>query len=250
MATATEETRLGGKVASDQSEVMNENAAHNGACVDRRDRSGYTERPRQNFLRRARKSGIENTATASREGNRSGAREAIGVNQHGVDYGKLSVGSRVAQGPDHDRVCVDSVGGRSCGLHRIPDHGRRHFESPQRGWRETLTGSGRKPAAACFRPDNYRLATREPFYELEDANCQEDTGHRRPDHDRIRVNSGHHCSPSRFALSHLGNHRSGIDKRHRRFAVKASRPGAKMTDSKLDLQERAGNRFCQRAFYS
>jgi hypothetical protein len=33
--------------------------------------------------------------------------------------------------------------------------------------------------------------------------------------------------------------------------VKASRPGARMTDSsKLDFQERAGNRFCRRAFYS
>jgi len=92
---ALEDTGLGGKVRSDQAEMMTADAATTGAYVDHPDRSGRIIRPRLYVLRREIKVRSENSATASGEGNRRDAREATGVNQHGVDYAQLSSGSRM-----------------------------------------------------------------------------------------------------------------------------------------------------------
>jgi hypothetical protein len=247
---AREETGLGGKVRSDHPEMMTEDAATAGAYVDHPERSGRIVRPRSCLLRREIRVRSENSATASGEGNRRDAREATGVNQHGVDYAQLSIGTRVEQGPNHDRIRADLIGRRSRGLHRISNDGRRHLESADRGRQQPLIGSGRKLAAPCFLPDNYKLATRESFYELEDTYCCEDTRSRRPDYDRIRLDPGHHRRRRRFALPHVGNHRSGSHQHDRQFPMSASRLAATMTSDQFYLRQRAGNRFCRRVFRS
>jgi hypothetical protein len=237
-------------VRSDHPEMMTADAATTGAYVDHPERSGGILRPRPYLLRREINVGSENSATASGEGNRRDAREATGVNQHGVDYAQLYSGSRMEQGPNHDRIRADLIGGRSRGLHRIPDDGRKYLESADRSRRQPLIGSGRKPATPCFLPDNYKLATRESFYELEDTNCREDTGSRRPDYDRIRLDSRHDRSRRGFAVSHLGKHCSGSHKQYRQFPMSASRPAATKTSDKFDLRKRAGNGLCRRVFRS
>lgn len=247
MNAMREDLELEGKMRSDHRGLMNDDAQTSGARVDQLDEYDRAYRPTPGPLRRDVNVRVENSATASGEGNCRDARRATGVKQHGVDYPQTFVGSRMEPGPDHDRVCADFIGGRSGRVHRLPDHGWRHHQSAHRDRRQSLIGSGRKLAALCFLSDNFRLATRESSYELADQDCPQDTENRRSDDDRIRTDSGHHRGGSGVALSNFGNHRAGIAENHRRFSMSVSRPAATMT-GRLDLEKRAAIRLA-RAFF-
>jgi hypothetical protein len=205
-------------VRSYRAELMNESAATRGACADHLARPPQTIRvpapcPLLNNLCG------DNFVTASGTIRSPDALERRELDHHALDNSQSSIRPRVAPWPDHDGIRADSIGGRGGGLHRLPDHGRRYHESTRDRRHQPLTGASRKPARSGLLLTNHLLATRGSFYELDDQDRHQGEKPARSDHDRIRINSGHHRRHRYLTVSNFRDHPFGSPRLHRQRSV-------------------------------
>jgi hypothetical protein len=208
-------------VRPDRKELMTEGADSCGDRDDHLDRVRHAGRRHPPQLLSV--CVINSVAASDARGGRRDGSETRGTGDNEVDNSQLTVRARMEPGPDHDRVCADTVSGRGGGLYRLSDHGRRHHQSAHHGRRQSLICAGREPADASFLPDQPSLATRGCIYELDDQACPTVSKPAGSNDDRIRVDPGDHRNRRRVTLQDFRNYPSIALSFHRQFALDLAR---------------------------